>query len=114
VTNETDLAPGKEAGVRGCLTLAAIFLVFTLAGALATLALYSLVVEQWGLIRVRREFGYEMILYAPLAGLACGFAAAFWFTRGGPSARRAPVLLSLGLIVALGLLLVFFGLGAVL
>jgi hypothetical protein len=114
VTNETDLPPGKQAGVRGCLTLAAIFLVFTLAGALATLAVYSLIVEQWELIRVPREFGFEMILYAPLSGLACGFVAAFWATRGGPSARRAPVLLSLGLTVALGLLVVFFGLGAVL
>ena len=113
MTIETDLPPGKETSVRGCLTLAAIFLVFTLGGTLATLAVYTLMVEQWG-IEVPRDFGYEMILYAPLAGLACGFAAAFWFTRGGPSARRAPVLLSLGLTVALGLLVVFFGLGMVL
>ena len=112
--NETDLPPDKEAGGRGCLTLAAIFLVVTVAGALATLALYVLIVEQWGLIGVRRELGYDMLLYAPLSGIACGFAAAFWSTRGGPPARRAPVLLGLGLIVALGLLVAFFGLGAVL
>lgn len=113
MTNETDASPAKNAGASGCLTLAAVFLVFSVAGALVTLMLYSLVVEQWELIAVPREFGFEMILYAPLSGLVCGFAAAFWSTRGGPSARRAPVLLSLGLVVALALLLVFFGLGAV-
>jgi hypothetical protein len=112
VTNETDLPPGKEAHARGCLTLAAIFVVVTVAGTLATLALYTLVVEQ-GLISVPREFGFEMIVYAPLAGIACGFAALFWSSRGS-SARRAQVMLSLGLIVALVLLLVFFGLGTVL
>jgi len=110
VTNETDLPPGRQASARGCLTLAAIFLVFTLGGTLATLVVYTLMVEQVG-IEVPRDFGYEMIVYAPLSGLACGFAAAFWSMRGDPSARRAPVVLSLGLTVVLGVLLVFFGLG---
>jgi hypothetical protein len=110
VTNETDLPPGKQAGARGCLMLAAVFLVFTLGGALATLAVYTLIVDN-GWIEVPREFGFEMILYAPLAGLACGFAAALWASRGSPSARRAPAVLGLGLTVAMGLLVVFFGLG---
>jgi hypothetical protein len=112
VTNGTDLPPGREARPPGCLTLAAIFGAVAIAGAIATLALYTLVVERdW--ISVPREFGFEMIIYAPLAGIACGFAAVFWSTRGGSAARRARTMLSLGLIVASVLLVVFFGLGTV-
>lgn len=113
MTDETEArAPGKKASPRGCLTLAAIFLVVSLAGALATLMLFAFVVQDWGLIPVPREFGFDMILYAPLAGIACGFAATFWSTRGD-SARRGSVLLGLGLVVTAALLLVFFGLGAI-
>ena len=72
-----------------------------------------LVVEIWELVRVRREFGYEMIIYAPLAGLVCGIAATIWVARGGPSSRRASIALYLGVFVALALLLVAFGSGAV-
>ena len=114
MTNETEPLPaGKDAGLRGCLTLAAVFLVVSVAGALVTLMLFALIVQDWGLISVPRDFGYEMILYAPLSGLVCGFAAAFWTARGGASARRAPVMLRFGLIAAGALLLVFFGLGTV-
>lgn len=106
--------PGREPAGAGCLALVGVFAVTAMAGTLATLALYALVVERLGLISVRREFGFDMVLYAPLAGLICGFAVAFWAIRGGASARRAPVLMGLGLFVVLALLLIFFGLGSVL
>jgi hypothetical protein len=115
MTNEADTPPAeKQRGAGGCFSLAGIFLLAFLVGTFATLALYALVVEHWRLIAVRREFGFDMVVYAPLAGLICGFVAAFWSIRGGLSARRTPLLLGLGLIVALVLMLVFFGLGSVL
>ena len=111
MTEANDATPDSG---RGCLTLLAVFLVISLAGTLVTLTLFALVVQEWELMGVPREFGFDMIVYAPLSGLVCGFAAVFWAARGGPSARWTPLLLGLSLVIAVALLLVFFGLGAVL
>jgi hypothetical protein len=111
---ETGPESGQQPSTYGCLLLFAVFLATAFAGTLATLALYTLLVEQLEVIQVRREFGYSMIVYAPLAGLACGFAAAFWASRGGSPARRGQIMLAVGSVAGLALLLLFFGLGAVL
>lgn len=113
MTNETEARPSGNAGPPGCLTLAAVFLVVSFAGTLVTLTLFAFIVQEWGLISVPREFGFDMIVYGPLVGIACGFTAAFWATRGA-SPHRASVLLCGGLLVVAALLLVFFGLGTIL
>ncbi|HYJ52431.1 MAG TPA: hypothetical protein VEW04_04605 [Allosphingosinicella sp.] len=114
MTDQTDgPGPGQEPAAPGCIVIMAVFVAISFAGALATLALYVLLVEQLGVIQVRREFGYDMIVYAPLAGLACGVAAMIWASRGGSPARRAQMLLVVGSVVGVALLLLFFGMGAV-
>ena len=80
------------------------------AGAAAA-ALYGLVVEQWALVRVRREFSYDWaFLYAPLIALGVGLAAAFLATRRLPAARMTLLILTTGLIALFGGILLF-GLG---
>ena len=65
----------------GCLAAGALFAVVFIAVWLAAITLYGLVVEQWEMVSVRHEFGYEWaFLYAPLIAfglgtLALGFAA---------------------------------------
>ena len=53
----------------------ALFAVVFVAVWLAAITLYGLVVEQWELVRVRREFSYDWVfLYAPLIAIGCGTA----------------------------------------
>lgn len=98
----------------GCLIGGALFAAVFVAVWLAAITLYGLVVEQWELVRVRREFGYEWaFLWAPLIALALGFAAAFLATRRYAAARLTLLILAAGLVALFGALL-FFGLGALL
>ncbi len=80
---------------------------------LAAITLYGLVVEQWALVRVRRDFSYDWaFLYAPLIALGVGLTAAFFATRRLPAARMTLLILTAGLIALFGGILLF-GLGAV-
>ncbi|WP_260582603.1 hypothetical protein [Sphingopyxis sp. PET50] len=104
-----DSAPA--AGPAGCLIGGALFAVVFAAVWLAAITLYGLVVEQWALVRVRREFSYDWVfLYAPLIALGLGFAAAFLATRRFSAARLTLLIVAVGLIALFGGLLLF-GLG---
>jgi hypothetical protein len=106
----TDDRAAKRPGA-GCLVGGALFAVVFVAIWLAAITLYGLVVEQWALIRVRREFSYDWaFLYAPLIALGVGLAAAFLATRRLPAARMTLLILTVGLIALFGGILLF-GLG---
>lgn len=108
--NEAEGTPAKGAGA-GCLAGGALFAAVFVAMWLAAITLYGLVVEQWELIRVRREFSYDWaFLYAPLIALGLGLASAFWATRRLPAARMTMLILTTGLIALFGGILLL-GLG---
>lgn len=95
----------------GCLAGGALFAVVFVAVWLAAITLYGLVVEQWELVEVRREFSYDWaFLYAPLIALGLGFAAAFAATRRLPAARITLLIVTTGLVALFGGI-VLFGLG---
>ena len=95
----------------GCLAAGALFAVVSIAVWLAAITLYGLVVEQWEMVSVRHEFGYEWaFLYAPLIALGCGLAVAFWATRRLSAARVTLLALAAGLVALFGGVLLF-GLG---
>ena len=101
---------GKSTGA-GCLAGGALFAVVFLAVWLAAITIYGLVVEQWELIRVRREFSYDWVfLYAPLVAFGLGLAAAFLAVRRLPAARMTLLIVTVGLIALFGGILLF-GLG---
>ncbi|WP_447763658.1 hypothetical protein [Sphingopyxis panaciterrae] len=65
----------------GCLAVGALFTVTAIVGWLLAITFYGLVVEQWEMIRVRREFSYDWVfLYAPLFAIGSGWRS--------PSGRR--------------------------
>lgn len=95
----------------GCLAGGALFVVVFVAVWLAAIMLYGLVVEQWELVRVRREFSYDWaFLYAPLIAFGLGLAAAFLAMRRLPAARMTLLILTMGLLALFGGILLF-GLG---
>lgn len=95
----------------GCLAAGALFAVVFVAVWLAAITLYGLVVEQWELVHVRREFSYDWaFLYAPLIAFGLGLAAAFYATRKLPAARMTLLILAVGLVALFGGILLF-GLG---
>lgn len=97
--------------VGGCLAGGALFAVVFVAIWLAAITLYGLVVEQWGMVRVRREFSYDWaFLYAPLLAFGFGLAAAFLASRRLPAARLTLLIVVVGLIALFGGIVVF-GLG---
>lgn len=98
----------------GCLAGGALFAVVFVAVWLAAITLYGLIVEQWELVTVRREFGHGWaFVYAPLIALGAGLAAAFWTTRRLPALRVTLSIVTAGL-VALFVGIVLFGLGGLL
>jgi len=108
--SETGEIPAKRAGA-GCLAGGALFAVVFVAVWLAAITLYGLVVEQWDMVKVRREFSYDWaFLYAPLIALGLGLSAAFFATRRLPEARVTLLILTTGLIALFGGILLF-GLG---
>jgi hypothetical protein len=112
------LSEGGDSGVKrtatGCLAGGALFAVVFVAVWLAAITLYGLVVEQWELVEVRREFSYDWaFLYAPLVALGLGLAAAFAATRRLPAARVTLLIVTTGLVTLFaGIFL--FGLGGLL
>lgn len=108
MTDPTPAAPRKEAG---CLIGGALFAVTFVAGWLAAITLYGLVVEQWEMVRVRREFSYDWaFLWAPLIALGCGLAVAFRVMRRLSAMRAMLLALAAGLVALFGGI-VLFGLG---
>ena len=102
---------GAKRTAAGCLAGGALFAVVFVAVWLAAITLYGLVVEQWELVEVRREFSYDWaFLYAPLIALGLGFAAAFAATRRLPAARITLLIVTTGLVALFGGI-VLFGLG---
>lgn len=102
---------GAQRTAAGCLAGGALFAVVFVAVWLAAITLYGLVVEQWELIEVRREFSYGWaFVYAPLIALGLGFAAAFAATRRLPAARMTLLIVTTGLVALFGGI-VLFGLG---
>lgn len=96
-------AGGSAATRAGCLAGAALFAVVFVAVWLAAITLYGLVVEQWELVRVRREFTYDWaFLYAPLIALGLGLASAFLATRRLSAARLTMLIVTTGLIALFG------------
>jgi hypothetical protein len=105
---------GVQRTTAGCLAGGALFAVVFVAVWLAAITLYGLVVEQWELIEVRREFSYGWaFVYAPLIALWAGLAAAFAATRRLPAARVTLLIVTTGLL-ALFAGIVLFGLGGLL
>ncbi len=97
--------------VGGCLAAGALFAVVFVAVWLAAITVYGLAVEQWEMVKVRREFGYDWaFLYAPLIAFGLGTAAAFVATRRLPAARLTLLIVTVGL-VALFVGILLFGLG---
>ncbi|GGJ47317.1 hypothetical protein CDQ92_05425 [Sphingopyxis bauzanensis] len=109
------MSEGSDSGAKrttaGCLAGGALFAVVFVAVWLAAITLYGLVVEQWELIKVRREFSYGWaFVYAPLIALGAGLAAAFAATRRLPAARMTLLIATTGLVALFGGI-VLFGLG---
>ena len=109
---QADGAPPASVGP-GCLTLFGLGIATMVAGWLCVLAVYTLLVEQWGLIAVRREFSLDMaLLWAPLFGIVVALAVTYFFGRRSSPKGRAVAALLVALAVAAGMLLLFVGLGA--
>ncbi len=112
MTGSDPVGSETRRSVGGCLAAGALFAVVFVAVWLAAITVYGLVVEQWELIRVRREFSYEWaFLHAPLIAFGLGIAAAFFATRRLPAARMTLLIVTTGL-VALFVGILLFGLGA--
>jgi hypothetical protein len=95
----------------GC-ALAILVLISSSFGiSLAVILLYSLLVEQWNLVEVPREFGFDMILYAPLMGVIGGGICTYFVVQN-PSQRKiwiSTIVVVAGLLILLSLI----GLGGV-
>lgn len=87
----------------GCIAVGALFAVTAIVGWLVAITLYGLVVEQWEMIRVRREFSYDWVfLYAPLFAIGIGLAVAFWASRRVPAARLTLLIVGVGIVALVG------------
>ena len=108
-------APGPEQPEKrsraGCVAAGALFAIVAILGWLIAITAYGLVVEQWEMIEVRREFSYDWVfLYAPLFAIGLGLATAFFVSRRASAARMALLITVTGAIALLAGV-VLFGLG---
>ncbi|WP_428627840.1 hypothetical protein [Sphingopyxis sp.] len=95
----------------GCVAVGALFVFVAIIGWLLAIMLYGLVVEQWALIEVRREFSYDWVfLYAPMFAIGCATAAAFVVARRASAARLTLLIVVTGAAALIGGL-VLFGFG---
>lgn len=111
----TEPAPGLECpkgrSGAGCVAAGALFAIVAILGWLIEITAYGLVVEQWEMIEVRREFSYDWVfLYAPLFAIGLGLAVAFLASRRA-SAARMTLLITVTGAIALLAGVVLFGLG---
>lgn len=113
---DTPPPPGPDALPRtgrgwGCVGGGALFASTAIIGWLLAILLYGLVVEQWEMIRVRREFSSDWVfLYAPLFAMGCGAVVAFWVSRRASAARLTLLILLAGTAALVGGV-ALFGLG---
>ena len=103
----TEAAPGPDRpeprSGAGCVAAGALFAIVAILGWLIAITSYGLVVEQWEMIKVRREFSYDWaFLYAPLFGIGLGMASAFWASRRASAARMTLLIVVTGTIAVLG------------
>jgi hypothetical protein len=110
-----DPAPGPERtearSGAGCVAAGALFAIVAILGWLIAITAYGLVVEQWEMIEVRREFSYDWaFVYAPLFAIGLGLATAFFVSRRA-SAARMTLLITVTGAIALLAGAVLFGLG---
>ncbi len=107
----TEPAHGPERTRSGCVAAGALFAIVAILGWLIAITAYGLVVEQWEMIEVRREFSYDWVfLYAPLFAVGIGLAAAFLISRRASAARMTLLITTTGAIALLAGV-VLFGLG---
>lgn len=110
-----DPAPGPERpeprpGV-GCVAAGALFGVVAIVAWLIAITAYGLVVEQWEMIAVRREFSYDWVfVWAPLFAIGLGLATTLLASRRA-SAARMTLLITVTGAIALLAGVVLFGLG---
>lgn len=107
----TEPAPGPDRTRSGCVAVGALFAIVSLLGWLIAITGYGLIVEQWEMIEVRREFSYDWVfLYAPLFAIGLGLAAAFLASRRASAARMTLLIVVTGAIALLaGVVLFGFG-----
>ena len=87
----------------GCVAAGALFAIVALLGWLIAITAYGLVVEQWEMVEVRREFGYDWVfLWAPLFAAGLGLATAFLASRRASAARMTLLITVTGAIALLG------------
>ena len=92
---------GKRSAA-GCVAAGALFAIVALLGWLIAITVYGLVVEQWEMIEVRREFSYDWaFLYAPLLAIGLGAAAALAASRHASAARMTLLIVITGAIALL-------------
>lgn len=104
-------APSPERTRAGCVAAGALFAIVAILGWLIAITAYGLVVEQWEMIEVRREFSYDWtFFYAPLFAIGLGVAATFLASRRA-SAARTTLLITVTGAIALLAGVVLFGLG---
>lgn len=102
--------PESRSGA-GCVAAGALFAIVAILGWLVAITAYGLVVEQWEMVRVRREFSYDWaFLWAPLFAVGLGLAAAFFLSRRASAARMTLLITLVGAIAVLAGV-VLFGLG---
>lgn len=104
-------APGPERTRAGCVAAGALFAIVAILGWLIAITAYGLVVEQWEMIEVRREFSYDWVfLWAPLFAVGLGLATAFLASRRASAARMTLLITVTGAIALLaGVVLFGFG-----
>ena len=94
--------PGKQSAA-GCVAAGALFGVVAILGWLIAITAYGLIVEQWEMIEVRREFSSDWVFfYAPLFAIGIGLAAAFLVSRRASAARMTLLIVVTGTIAVLG------------
>lgn len=95
----------------GCVAAGALFGVVAILGWLVAITAYGIVVEQWEMIEVRREFSHDWaFLYAPLFAMGLGVATAFFASRRTLAARMTLLITVTGAIALLaGVVLFGFG-----
>lgn len=104
-------APDPERTRAGCVAAGALFGIVAILGWLMAITAYGLVVEQWEMIQVRREFSYDWVfLWAPLFAIGLGLVTAFFASRRA-SAARMTLLITVTGAIALLAGVVLFGLG---
>ncbi|OHD10166.1 hypothetical protein [Sphingopyxis sp. RIFCSPHIGHO2_12_FULL_65_19] len=95
----------------GCVAAGALFGVVAILGWLIAITAYGLVVEQWEMIAVRRDFSYDWVfVWAPLFAIGLGLATALLASRRAAAARMTLLITVTGAIALLAGV-VLFGLG---